>query len=162
MEGMKKSILIIACMTALTFTLPRAAHAEDGDADDAQAIQSCLKKWKKHPFGAKPAFRTLGAKVKVMGIGSDVNDVEKTSKPELVLVKTGVSVMAKTLYNLANPNGWYCLKGRVAVMGKIQIDLNCKATLATSGDDVAVMGSSDDKSGGTAVMGSVHVTRQCK
>ena len=159
---MNKIIFTIACLTALSLTLPRAARADDSDADDAQAIQSCLKKWKHHPFGAKPSYRTLGAKVKVMGIGSDVIDVEKTAKPELVLVKTGVSVMAKTLYNLGNPNGWYCLKGRVAVMGKIQIDLNCKATLATSGDDVAVLGSSDDKSGGTAVMGSVHVNRQCK
>jgi len=40
------------------------------------------------------------------------------------LVKPAVSVMAKTVLQLKNPNGWYCLKGRTSVLGKIEIQLD--------------------------------------
>jgi hypothetical protein len=56
---------------------------------------------------------------------------------------------------LANPNGWYCLKGKVDVMGKTEINLNCKAHLATSTDSVTVAGSDDNDTGVTVLGKSV-------
>lgn len=151
--SMKKIIFIIVAMFMCS------AHANEGDDN---AIRACLAKWDKSPFSSKnPKFRTISTKVKVMGIGGDVQDNEKTEKPELILVKPGVSVMTKALYNLNNPNGWYCLKGSVSVLGKTEINIHCKAQLASSKDDLSVMGASDAKTGGISVLGSVRIKRAC-
>jgi hypothetical protein len=149
------------CLILCTALFSSNALAEDNG--DQVAIRECLRKWGKHPFeGKNPSYRTISTTVKVMGIGGDVNDDQKTEKAELVLVKPGVAVMSKTLYTLNNPNGWYCLKGRVAVMGKMEFDIHCTANLASSEDDVAVLGSSDQKTGGVSVLGSVRIKRMCQ
>lgn len=140
----------------LSFQLPAFA-----DSDDV-VVRECLEKWGKTPFDkAKPKYRTISTRVKVIGIGGDVVDANKTEKPELILVKPAVSVMSKTSYQLMNPNGWYCLKGRVSVMGKIDITLNCKAKIASSKDDVSVMGATDNSAGGVSVLGSIRLNRIC-
>lgn len=123
-------------------------------------VEACLNFWGKHPFDRKnPKYRTISAKVKVLGIGGDVKDEAKTEGPDLVLIKPTVSVMAKTKYKLLNPNGWYCMKGGVSVLGKTAIDVHCKAHLASSKDGVAVLGANDDNSGGVAVLGSVRINK---
>lgn len=157
---MKKSInKLVLVLVGCVFSV--STFANDPETD--QVVKECLSKWEKHPFNEKDLkYRTIATKVKVMGIGGNVKDDEKSQGPELILVKPGVSVMAKTKYELMNPNGWYCLKGRVSVMGKIDITVHCKAKLASSGDGVAVLGATDDKSGGVSVLGSTRVTRRCE
>ena len=154
-----KNILIILMLGFVRLNV--FATTEDGDE---AVLRSCLKQWPNNPFKAKKelSYRTISTKVKVMGIGSNVNDTEQTEKPELVLVKPGVAVMAKTTYDLMNHNGWYCLKGKVSVLGKIEINLHCKAKIASSGDSTEVLGATDAKSGGVAVLGSVRVNRNCQ
>jgi len=150
-----RAILVALLMMAVV--APVVSHAA---VDEDEAVKACLKKWKKAPFNAEDLnYRTIQTKVKVMGIGGNVKDDTKTQGPELVLVKPGVSVMAKTVYDLDNPNGWYCLKGKVSVLGAIQINLACNAQIASSGDDVAVLGGSDKQSGGVSVLGSVRIAR---
>lgn len=145
---MKSVVLVLALLLGSSFA----------QADDAEEIQACLSKWGNSPFTAKSPYRVVAARVKVMGIGGDIDESKKTSKPELVLIRPAVTVMAKTLMTLGNPNGWYCLKGKTAVMGKMQIDLHCSAHIASSEDGATVMGS--DKEGtGTTVMGSTKITR---
>jgi len=145
-------------VVALTFLLGSLSVFADSESD--APIRGCLEKWGKHPFDAKKLeYRTIAAKVKVMGIGGDVHDTNATQKPELILVKPAVSVMAKTVLQLKNPNGWYCLKGRTSVLGKIEIQLHCKANLAASDEGVAVLGAND--AGGVSVLGSVRVVRAC-
>jgi hypothetical protein len=131
------------------------------NSDDDQVIKECLSHWPGHPFSNKATYRTISPQVKVMGIGKDILDDVKTDKPELVLIKPNVAVMSKTAYNLLNPNGWYCMKGRVAVLGKTQIRIGCKTKLATPSEAVSVMGGSDDGAGGVAVLGSVRIERNC-
>ncbi len=123
-------------------------------------IDACLKAWGKHPFGQNPSFRKLAAKVKVLGIGGTVKDMETSSQPELILVKHSVSVMSKQTYQLMNPNGWYCLKGAVAVLGKSEINIHCKAHLASTDDGTAVAASNDGDSG-VAVLGKIQINRSC-
>lgn len=132
------------------------------DEDNDAAVRECLKHWGKHPFAsASPKYRVLATKVKVLGIGGNTKAEQPTEKPELVLVKSSVSVMAKTKLELMNPNGWYCLEGRVSVLGKTQIDIHCKAKLASSSDGVEVLGAnSGGDSGGVSVLGSTRVNRQ--
>ena len=152
MFQMKNTVPILVgflCVAALKST----ARAEDSDE-----IQTCLTKWGKTPFTKTSKFRVIGARVKVMGIGKDIDDKVVTSEPELVFIRPAVTVMGKTAINLGNPNGWYCLKGDVAVMGKMEINVNCKAHFASSKDGATVMGS-DDHGTGTTVMGSTRVNR---
>lgn len=145
---------LFAVLFALLFSLTAFASDEDD-------IQRCLKNWGKHPFAKEhPDFRIITGKVRVMGIGSNVEDTNPTDKPELVLIKPTVSVMSKTSLDLMNPNGWYCLKTKVDVMGKTEINLNCKAHMAMSKDGTTVMGSNKEEQGVT-VLGKSVVNRRC-
>jgi len=131
-----------------------------GLASDNPDINACLKAWGKHPFGAEnQTYRTIGATVKVIGIGSSIDDEKKTEKPELVLVKPPVSVLTKQTIRLLNPNGWYCLKGAVTVLGKAVITVDCKAKLISSDDGVAIAGSDKDKMGSASVLAKLQIDK---
>jgi hypothetical protein len=136
--------------------LPLAAHADMEDT-----VNGCLAVWKHAPFkkGAEPD-RVIKTGVKVLGIGKrDSDDLEATSKPKLVVIKPAVNVLGTTRFHLMNPNGWYCFRANVSVLGKISIEAHCKAHLAQSGDGGASVLGSDETDGSVAVLGSVRVTR---
>lgn len=129
-------------------------------ADDLDEIRSCLSSWKDHPFKeASPQFKTLGTRVKVMGVGDETTDAEKSDKPSLILVKPNVTVMSKSTLKLLNPNGWYCLKGKVSVLGKSEIEIDCHAKLASSNSGAVVMGSDQNDTGSVTVLGKTTVRR---
>ena len=121
---------------------------------------TALDHWAKHPFSKKnPHYRTIATKVKVLGIGDNINDETATKIPDLVLIKPSVAVLSKISMRLMNPNGWYCLKTSVSVLGKSAISLNCKASLASSKDGANVLGANE--TGGVSVLGSLRVNREC-
>lgn len=129
------------------------------DTDNLLYINACLSNWKVHPFDARnPKFRVLATKVKIMGIGGDINDSVATSAPDLVLIKPNVSVMTKARLSLMNPNGWYCLQSKVSVMSKTIIDLHCNAQLASTADGATVLGANENDDGVT-VMGKAVINR---
>lgn len=146
---MKTSLLVLAALVLVPTTL-FAKH---------QDIDSCLEAWGENPFGKSPRFRTLKTEVKIVGIGDQVTDSKKTSAPELVLVSPAVSVMTKQRFNLMNPNGWYCLKGPVTVMSKLEIHVHCQAHIASTNNGVAVAARSEHE-GGVSVLGQVNVVRE--
>jgi hypothetical protein len=156
-----KLLLPLALLVALASVLAiTSGFASDQDPGDIETVKACLRNFGKNPFNAeKPHFRTMSAKVRVFGIGESTQDEIATDKPELVLVKPNVSVMSKSNLNLLNPNGWYCLKGQVSVLGKSEIHLHCTAKLASSKDGVTVLGGNDHDSGVT-VLGSTKITRE--
>lgn len=142
---------------ALTFTMSGWAVADD--SADREEINTCLSNWKTHPFkSATPEFRIMSPTVKVMGVGGEVIDGQKTEKPELVLVRPAVNVMSKSVIKLMNPNGWYCLKNQVAVMGKTSIELDCKAKMTSSRSGATVLGADDEQTGVT-VMGKTEIKK---
>lgn len=131
-----------------------AVAAEEVDS----SVASCLKAWGKHPFGKNPQYKTLSTAVKVFGIGRDTADTEPTSGPALVLVNPGVNVAGGSVVQVLNPNGWYCFRTTVNVMGGLTIKAHCKSHLATTSGDVMTDGNaSGDK--GVTVMGSTQVER---
>jgi hypothetical protein len=131
------------------------------EADEYEAVSLCMKNWGTHPFNSsKPKYRVIGKKVKVFGIGGNINDTKVTKNPELVLIKPNVSVMSVARMNLMNPNGWYCLHNKVNVMSKTEINLHCKAHLATTKDGLAVL-AKDEKEQGVTVLGKAVITRKC-
>jgi hypothetical protein len=145
---------LIAVLLTMAFSFSAAAT-------DMDEIHSCLRNWGKTPFSKdNPDFRVITSKVRVMGVGDNVEDTRPTEKPELVLLKPAVSVMSKSVMKLMNPNGWYCIKGKVDVMGKSEIELHCKAHMASSKESATVMGSNKTETGVT-VMGSTTVNRVC-
>lgn len=152
--------LTIAAIAGAILFSPPAASAQDQDLDSA--IAACLKAWGDHPFGDKPRYRTMQTSVKVFGIGGKSGDTEKTKTPALVLVNPGVNVMGGTTVELLNPNGWYCLRSTVNVMGGLTLSAHCDAHIASSTDGATVMGNSSENKGVT-VMGSTRVERvDCK
>jgi hypothetical protein len=146
----------------LTLTLALAAaltvspQAKADDENPRSAVEKCLTAWGPNPFGKNPKYKTMATSVKVFGIGKNPIDDEKTSKPTLVLVAPAVNVMGGTTIQLLNPNGWYCFKSNVNVMGGLKIKADCKAHLASAHDGATVMGSSDSEKGVT-VMGSTKI-----
>lgn len=151
---------LLRCLGLAAFVLVSvSAYASDQDESDITVVKACLKNFGKHPFNAeKPRFRVMAAKVRVLGIGGKTFDDQPTDKPELVLVKPNVSVLSRNDLVLNNPNGWYCLKGQVAVLGKAVIHLHCKAKLVSSRDSVTVLGGNDHDAGVT-VLGTTNVDR---
>ncbi len=130
--------LLIMCLIGCS-SVARAGVAPAQPIDPA--IQTCIQAWGKHPFGAKPSYTTMATSVKVFGIGRNPSDSAHTDRPALVLVNPGVNVMGGTTLELLNPNGWYCFRSNVNVMGKLTIRASCKAHLASAHDGATVVGS---------------------
>jgi len=120
------------------------------------SIATCLNAWGRHPFGKSPKYTTLATSVSVFGIGQRPADTMRTDSPSLVLVNPGVNVMGGTTLELLNPNGWYCFRSNVNVMGALTIRAHCKAHLASASNGTTVLGSNSDNKSVT-VLGSTHV-----
>ena len=146
----EKLIIFIIFGVAMLFSVPTFATEVD------ESISSCLKAWGKHPFGNNPEYKTLATSVRVFGIGQNLTDSELTNSPSLVLVNPGVNVMGGSTIELLNPNGWYCFRNNVNVMGGLSIRAHCKAHLASATEGVTVLGSSSDIKSIT-VMGSTQI-----
>lgn len=159
MTTSQKTLPVITYLFVLLLALISPTHAMADDADSS--IAACLQAWGKHPFGKNTPHKTMQTSVKVFGIGKTAGDSEITRSPALVLVNPGVNVMGGSTIELLNPNGWYCLRNTVNVMGGLKIRAHCGAHLASSSDGATVLGNSESK--GVTVMGSTQVERvDCK
>jgi hypothetical protein len=162
---MKSSKNAASMVTLLAFCLalsvPMLVSAQEVDS----SIAACLKIWGTHPFGTKPQFKTLATSVKVFGIGNKTGDTEPTTSPSLVLINPIFNVMGESTIELLNPNGWYCLRTTVSVMGLVNIRTHCKAQLAATSDGHTVRGNNTEnraiKDLNVTVMGSVAIERPC-
>lgn len=139
-----------------TFIPPTLASAS------LESVQACLSSWPDHPFDAhNPSYRTVSGQFKIFGIGNDINESTPTDKPELVLILPNVSVMTGSTMTLMNPNGWYCLRSKVNVMGSSEINLHCKAHIASTKGGTTVLGSNEGEiDQGVTVMGKSTIIRK--
>jgi hypothetical protein len=144
----------LICLLLGAAALVSAVAAAEVDS----SVASCLKAWGKHPFGKNPQYKTMSTSVKVFGIGRDTADTEPTHEPTLVLVNPGVNVAGGASVRVLNPNGWYCFRTTVNVMGGLTIKAHCKSHLATTSGDVLSAGKDSDGKVVT-VMGSTQVER---
>jgi hypothetical protein len=150
---------LLACCLLLTAPMP--APAQEADSP----IAACLKLWRDHPFGTNPQFKTLGRSLKVFGVGSSVSDTEPTSSPSLVLIEPIFNVMGGSTVELLNPNGWYCMRTAVSLMGMVTIRAHCKARLAATSDGKTVQGDNAENRSlrdlTVTMIGGVSVERPC-
>ncbi len=154
--NIKNTKSAIRLLTWLTFGLALLAHGALSAEEVDGSIASCLKAWGTHPFGKNPQYKTLGTSVKIFGIGQNPADTERTNSPSLVLVNPDINIMGGTTMELLNPNGWYCFRSNINVMGKLNIKAHCKANLAAASDGVTVLGS-NSASKSVTVMGSTQI-----
>lgn len=162
MKSSKKTTPIAALLAfCLALSVPTLVSAKEVDS----SIAACLKAWGDHPFGKSPEFKTLGTSVKVFGIGGEASDTEPTSSPSLVLINPSFNVMGGSTIELLNPNGWYCLRTTVTVLGRMSIRAHCKAQLAATSDGKTVLGNNSEnrnvKDIAVTAMGSISVERPC-
>jgi len=162
MKSSKQTTPIIALLAiGLALSTPMPASAREVDS----SIAACLKAWGEHPFGNDPQFKTLGTSVKVFGIGTETADTASTTSPSLVLINPSFNVMGGNTIELLNPNGWYCLRTMVSIVGSVDLRAHCKAHLASTSDGLAVLGNNGDnrslKDLTVTVMGRVSVERPC-
>ena len=162
MKSAKKSTSVAALLAfCLALSVAMAVSAEEVDG----SIAACLKAWGDHPFGKNPKFKTLDTSVKMFGIGKGAGDTERTSAPSLVLINPIVNVMGGSTVELLNPNGWYCLRTTVSIVGGVNIRAHCKAQLAASSDDKAAVANNGENRGiknlNVTVIGSVSIERPC-
>jgi hypothetical protein len=152
---MTRSLLALAAVACLA----GPAWADQGDQ---AALDQCIAYWgKASPFRkGTPADGVIATGVKVFGIGSSSSgDDPATGKPRLVLVRPAVNVMGRTTIRLHNPHGWYCFRSNVTVMGKIQIEAQCHAHLASAREEGTAVGAADESNKGVAVFGALRVDR---
>jgi hypothetical protein len=150
----RKHLWVLICFLLL---IPTPGWSEEGS--DQDALKACLTNWGKHPFvEGNLSYRTIAPNVSVFGSGVSVQDDRQTRQPELVLIKPSVSVFSKGTLRLLNPQGWYCLESKVAVFSEVDIQIDCRASLAFSSGGTTVLGS-DERSEGVTVSGTIKVTR---
>ena len=152
---MIRTVLALAALTCV----PSLVLADTGDQE---ALDQCIAYWgKASPFRkGTPAEGVIASGVKVFGLGSSsTGDDPVTSKPRLVLVRPAVNVMGRSTIKLSNPHGWYCFRSNVTVMGKLEIDAQCHAHLATAREEGTAVGAADESSKGVAVFGALRVNR---
>ena len=131
-------------------------------ANDQVALDECIASWgKASPFKkGTPAAGVIATGVKVFGIGrGSTGDDPVTAKPRLVLVRPAVNVLGKSTIRLVNPKGWYCFRSNVTVAGKIAIEAQCDAHIASARAEGTTVGAADDSDKGVAVFGVLRVTR---
>lgn len=129
--------------------------------DEMREISVCLGSWPDNPFQNESHLtaRIITGKVRVLGVGEDIDDYVRTNYPQLIYVKPSVNVLSKTSIRLLNPNGWYCLKANVTVLSEINVEAHCQAHIAGSRSDVTVLGSTSGERGvsGVTVLGNVII-----
>ena len=162
MKSSKRTAYIAALLAScLALSLPTAVSAKEVDS----SIAACLKAWGDHPFGKAPQFKTLDGTLTAFGIGRKAGDREPTSVPSLVLIEPSFNVMGGSTIDLLNPNGWYCMRTTLSIMGTLSIRAHCKAHLAaTSAGSTAVGNNTENrniKDLAVTSIGSVEVERPC-
>ena len=157
----KTSPTVFLLAFCLALSLPMVVSAREVDS----SITACLEAWGDHPFGKTPQFKTLETSVKVFGIGRGTGDTEPTSSPSLVFINPSFNVMGGSTIELLNPNGWYCLRTTVSIMGRVSIRAHCKARLASTSAGTTVLGNNSEnrniKDIAVTVMSTISVERPC-
>ena len=162
MKSSKKTTPIVALLAfCLALSFPAVVSAREVDS----SIAACLTAWGDHPFGKTPQFKTLATSVKVFGIGRETGDTAPTSSPSLVLINPSFNVMGGSTIELLNPNGWYCLRTTVSIIGRVSIRAHCKAHLASTSSGTTVLGNNSQnrniKDLTLTVMSTIFVERPC-
>lgn len=130
--------------------------------DDGPDIAKCLAQWPNHPFqGSVVHYNKIYAAVAVGGYGNIIDDQKATSAPSLTVIDAGVNVFGHPVYNLQNPNGYYCIIANVNVLADLTVNIACNAHLAGAHVTVDVDSHQNQNPAivGVSVLSSVDVNR---
>lgn len=98
------------------------------ETPDGAVIGKCLAEWGKTPFTKQSLaeHRTIEVQAQMLG-RSDVQDLEPTDEPEIVVVKVASATLGAASLKLMNPQGWYCMDMSAQSLGATDVTLHCKA-----------------------------------
>jgi hypothetical protein len=99
---------------------------------EKESIANCAKAWGKDPPVSYEKVRKIYASVSVGSSGVTLQDKAQTTGPSLTLLYAGVNVGGTPVWELTNPNGWYCIVVTVNVKTDLTVRLAQTAHLADS------------------------------
>ncbi|MEZ5706646.1 MAG: hypothetical protein R3E56_16120 [Burkholderiaceae bacterium] len=136
------------------------AQAQTGDqsVDEGFALSACLSAWGDHPFGSHLTYTRMASSARISGSAPGGKASAATSHPSLVLVDPLVNERGESGAALLNPNGWYCLRVPPKVVGRVHVQLHCRAHLAVSSGGATYWGGGRGAAGVTT-MGPLEVER---
>lgn len=137
-----------------------AVQAQTGDqtVDEGFALSACLSAWGDHPFGNHLTYTRMSSSVRITGSAPAGMASVTTSHPSLVLVDPLVNERGESGIALLNPNGWYCLRVPPKLLGRVHVQLHCRAHLAVSSGGATYWGGGRGVVGVTT-MGPLEVER---
>lgn len=162
MKSSKKTARIVALLAfCLALSVPMVVSAQEVNS----SVAACLKAWGNEPFGKNPQFKTLETSATVFGVGRRAGDAKPTSSPSLVLVNPIINVMGGSTIELLNPNGWYCLRTAISVLGRLTVRVQCKAHVAMTSNGRTMQGNDVGSRGirdlSVTSVGTISVERPC-
>ncbi len=99
---------------------------------EKESIGNCSKAWGIAPPVSFEVVRKIHASVSVGSSGVTLEDKAQTSGPSLTLLYAGVNVGGTPIWELTNPNGWYCIVVTVNVGTDLTVRLAQSGRLADS------------------------------
>lgn len=116
------------------------------ETPDGDVIGKCLAEWGKHPFKKQDLaeHRTLEVSASMLG-RSELQDLESSDQPEIVVVKVQSSTLGAANITLMNPRGWYCLDMGAQSLGSTAVTLHCKARIGNQSTSSGGLGNASLK-----------------
>lgn len=145
------------------------SSVEGGDVElaaptekEKDAIGNCSKAWGMTPPTSFEVVRKIMASVSIGSKGVTLQDKARTNAPSLTLLYAGVNVGGAPIWELTNPNGWYCIVVTVNVVTDLTVRLAQEAHLADSKVAVNVGSKTDGSISaiGVNVGSNIKVERQ--
>ncbi|WP_141735470.1 hypothetical protein [Oligoflexus tunisiensis] len=99
---------------------------------EKESIANCSKAWGKEPPVSFEKVRKIYANVSVGSSGVTLQDKAQTTGASLTLLYAGVNVGGSPIWELTNPNGWYCIVVTVNVKTDLTVRLAQTGHLADS------------------------------
>ena len=125
---------------------------------EIEAIGNCSQAW---GLEAPPEFesiRKIKANVSIGSSGTTLSDLAKTDSPSFTLIYAAVTVGGEPVWQLTNPNGWYCIVVAVNVATNLTVQLDQNGKLADSKVSVNVGSEVDENISAVGVNVGSNVT----
>ena len=98
------------------------------NSDEQSALNACLEDWGTTPFSDSQTKTPRKLRVVARDLSDQkVVDVNRTEKPELVLVILSADTLSNLEVRLGNKQGWYCLYSTARTLSSITVATACGA-----------------------------------
>ena len=154
----RRAFTTLALVSLFAALNPAQAQTGERPVDEGFALSACLSAWGDHPFGSHLTYSRMSSSPRLTGAAPTNMAPAATNYPSLVLVDPLVNERGESGIALLNPNGWYCLRVPSGLVGRVAVQLHCRAHLAVSSGGATYWGGGRGAAGVTT-MGPLEVER---